>query len=172
MLRLGTHPRIVALHYCVVSAGEFLMFLTLVDGALSLDEAVATGDVYAGTLAAAQRRVERVLVDVATALGFCHARGVIHQDVKQQNVLFSRTDGRARLMDFGLSSWGPGADDALRAPLRGLTRDFASPEVRELEAAEANAAAAAKAQAEARKKAREAQLLQQMGRAKPATARV
>ena len=41
MLQLGAHPNIVALHYCVVSDGdEFLMFLTLVDGAKSLDDAI------------------------------------------------------------------------------------------------------------------------------------
>ena len=88
MLQLGAHPNIVALHYCVVSErDEFLMFTTLVDGAKSLDEAVKTKALYAGAVGAARRRVERVLVDVAAALDFCHGRGVLHQDVKQANCL-------------------------------------------------------------------------------------
>ena len=63
MLQLGAHPNIVALHYCVVSDGdEFLMFLTLVDGAKSLDDAITSngrpGPLYAGTVGAARRRME------------------------------------------------------------------------------------------------------------------
>jgi len=41
----------------------------------------------------------RILCDVASALTFLHGRGVIHQDVKPQNVYLD--DGRAALGDFG-----------------------------------------------------------------------
>merc|ERR1740138_1264282 len=112
---LGAHPNVVALHYCVVSEGEFLMFLTLVDGANGLDSAAKGRDavLYAGTILESQRRIEIVLLDVAGALGFCHARGVLHQDLKQENVILDG-DGRAKLMDFGLSTSGEGVDGELR----------------------------------------------------------
>lgn len=41
----------------------------------------------------------RILADVAGALTFLHAQGVVHQDVKSQNVYLD--DGRAALGDFG-----------------------------------------------------------------------
>ncbi|WP_027483853.1 serine/threonine-protein kinase [Deinococcus pimensis] len=41
----------------------------------------------------------RILADVAEALCFLHGRGVVHQDVKPQNVYLD--DGRAALGDFG-----------------------------------------------------------------------
>ena len=77
MLQLGVHPNIIALHYCVVSEGdEFLMFLTLVDGAKSLDDAITSNGAARtrGSVGAVRRRVEGVLVDVAAALDFCHAQ--------------------------------------------------------------------------------------------------
>jgi serine/threonine-protein kinase PpkA len=47
-------------------------------------------------------RVAQVLESIARALGFAHAQGVIHRDVKPENVLFDR-EYRARLADFGIS---------------------------------------------------------------------
>src|SRR5690606_761983 len=44
-----------------------------------------------------------VVGDVATALDYAHAHGVIHRDIKPSNIMLERHTGRAIVMDFGLA---------------------------------------------------------------------
>lgn len=43
-----------------------------------------------------------LLVNIGSALDFAHKRGIVHRDVKPQNILFRR-DGTALLSDFGIA---------------------------------------------------------------------
>ena len=61
--------------------------------------------------------VKTYIKALLSALAACHGAGVLHRDVKPDNVLLGR-DGRVVLADFGLAStagWSPGAGAWLRA---------------------------------------------------------
>ncbi len=45
----------------------------------------------------------RLLTEVASALAYAHSRGVIHRDIKPDNILLSSEGGRAMVTDFGIA---------------------------------------------------------------------
>ncbi len=51
----------------------------------------------------APERVAEVAAQVATALDYAHRQGVVHRDVKPDNVLFDE-DGNAYITDFGIAT--------------------------------------------------------------------
>ncbi len=71
-------------------------------------------------------RAARLVLELAQAVAYLHARGITHQDIKPQNVLVDDGD-RPRLIDFGLArlnhAWRDGADDGI-----GGTTAYMSPE--------------------------------------------
>jgi alpha-tubulin suppressor-like RCC1 family protein/tRNA A-37 threonylcarbamoyl transferase component Bud32 len=46
---------------------------------------------------------ERILVDVAAALSSAHDAGIVHRDVKPENIFLDAATGRAMLSDFGVA---------------------------------------------------------------------
>jgi serine/threonine-protein kinase len=115
------HPHILPLFDSGDAAGFLFYVMPLVEGeslrsrlsrepALTVDEAV------------------RLAVEVADALGHAHAQGIVHRDVKPENILLE--NGHAMVADFGIARAVRATDDTrlTRAGLTIGTPDYMSPE--------------------------------------------
>jgi serine/threonine-protein kinase len=99
-----SHPHIVPIHR-VGEAGGFVFFvMSYVEGE-TLGERIRRG----GPLPPAD--AARILREVAWALAYAHGRGIVHRDVKPDNILIEAGTGRALVTDFGIARGG-GAPDA------------------------------------------------------------
>ena len=91
-----SHPNIVPI-YAVDEVDDFVFFaMAYVEGE-TLGERVSNR----GPLPSSQ--AARVLREMAWALAYGHAQGVVHRDVKPDNILLEAGTGRALLMDFGIA---------------------------------------------------------------------
>ncbi len=88
------HPNIVRVHALGNDDGSYYLAMEFVDG-------VNLGDVV-GDKALPQTQALKVLWDLAQALKYIHAKGLIHRDIKPSNVMIRKKNSSAVLMDFGL----------------------------------------------------------------------
>ncbi len=114
------HPHVVPIH-AVEEHGELVCFVM--------------GYVPGETLAARVRNegplppgmVTRLMQEVAWALAYAHQHGVIHRDVKPENILLERGSGRAMVADFGIARLAEVVIDTPRGDVLGTPR-LMSPE--------------------------------------------
>lgn len=92
-----SHPNIVPIH-TVEEAGRLVWFVMAFVPGESLGQRLRSG----GPLAPGE--ASRVLRDVAWALGYAHSQGVVHRDVKPDNILLEAGTRRALIADFGIAA--------------------------------------------------------------------
>jgi serine/threonine protein kinase len=89
-----SHPHIVAVHEAGEADGLYYLVMELVDGP-NLREAQAAGRL-------APEEALAIVPQICDALQYAHDQGVVHRDVKPENILLDR-GGRVKIADFGLA---------------------------------------------------------------------
>jgi protein kinase-like protein len=112
------HPHIVTVYEAGEANERLFLAMRMVEGP-TLKDLIVRHELD-------DRRALRLLTQVAEALDAAHAKGLIHRDVKPQNVLVGAGD-HAYLADFGLTK---GSDDAAMTETGQFvgTIDYISPE--------------------------------------------
>lgn len=88
------HPQIVSVYDFGEVNGFYYLVMEYIDG-INLREAIAAGKLPA-------EEVLQIVQQVCEALQFAHDQGVVHRDVKPENILLDQR-GRVKIADFGLA---------------------------------------------------------------------
>jgi hypothetical protein len=113
------HPHIVPIHTVAERDGFVYFVMGYVPG-MTLGQRVRERGPLRPDEAA------RVLREIAWALGYAHAQGVVHRDVKPDNILLDEQSGRAMVTDFGIAQVAEA--ESISGGHRAGTRGFMSPE--------------------------------------------
>jgi serine/threonine protein kinase/energy-coupling factor transporter ATP-binding protein EcfA2 len=127
-----SHPNVLRADYVWYEqrTNEMFFLMGLVNGD-DLQVWMEDERLYAGSVQDQQQRLIRVAHGLACAVQHLHERGILHQDIKPENVFMTRR-GKPVLGDFGVGSKGDIKTSKVEAMLRGATLVYASPRVRQL----------------------------------------
>ncbi len=115
-----SHPNVVPI-YSVDEVDDFVFFvMAYIDGG-------TLGERIRGRGPLPSHQAVTVLQEVAWALAYAHAEGVVHRDVKPDNILLEKGSGRALVTDFGIAHVGQEPGTAADTGILG-TAEFISPE--------------------------------------------
>ena len=112
------HPNVVTVHGADSHDGRVGFWMDLIEG-ISLERIVQTRRLSAG-------EATHIGQEVCRALAAVHRAGIIHRDIKAQNVMRASEDGRLIVMDFGAGEFMAEAPDD--SPRQG-TPVYLAPEI-------------------------------------------
>src|SRR3989441_5952609 len=115
-----SHPHIIPI-FAVDEVGAFVFFAMAYVAGETLTERVRRR----GPLPPSE--AGRVLREVAWALAYAHSQGLVHRDVKPDNIMLEEATGRALVADFGIAGQVRGAAGLDGGEVIG-TPEFMSPE--------------------------------------------
>ncbi|MBI4503768.1 MAG: serine/threonine protein kinase [Gemmatimonadetes bacterium] len=91
-----SHPNVVPIHLVEERDGLCYFVMGFVEGETLGQRVRRAGPLPVG-------EAVRIIREVAWALAYAHGRGVVHRDIKPDNVLVEKGTGRAMVTDFGIA---------------------------------------------------------------------
>jgi predicted Ser/Thr protein kinase len=116
-----SHPNIVPIHRVGEAKGFVFFVMSFIEGETLGERLRARGPLPPADAA-------RIMREVAWALAYAHGRGIVHRDVKPDNIMLEAATGRAIVMDFGIAHGGGQPGSSLDDERIMGTAHFMSPE--------------------------------------------
>jgi len=94
ILKNITHPNIVQLYETMEDSSTIYLIMELIKGSDLFDVGDILGNVRHSSVAA-------VLLPILSALSYLHSRGIVHHDIKPENIIVDYVSNTVKLTDFG-----------------------------------------------------------------------
>ncbi|KAM0674087.1 Cyclin-dependent kinase 3 [Gurleya vavrai] len=112
LLKTLKHPSIISLYDVIFSNGKLYLVFEFLD----LDLRTFLDNFYAEEKLIPEKRIKIMCKQILSAVYACHSNGILHRDLKPQNILVD-CEGNIKLADFGLGR-------SVSIPLRTYTHDI------------------------------------------------
>ena len=90
----GSNGMIPRLYAYFIEQGEFYLAQEYVDGQ-TLSDRVKTQGLFT------EQQVRHLLTDILLTLIYVHSKGIVHRDIKPDNIMVRQVDNKPILIDFG-----------------------------------------------------------------------
>ncbi len=94
------HPNIATIYAIEESDGDAFIVMEFIDG-IELKDKIKSGPVPI-------KEAINIAIQITEGLGAAHKKGIIHRDIKSQNIMIT-DDGKVKIMDFGLAKISGGS---------------------------------------------------------------
>ena len=96
IMKLLSHPNIVSLVQVIEAEHTIYLVMEVARGEELLKRVRDAGCLKEG-------EARNIFVQLLSAIGYCHAQGVVHRDIKPDNIIVDE-DGHTTIIDFGLGA--------------------------------------------------------------------
>ncbi|MEJ2194496.1 MAG: serine/threonine-protein kinase, partial [Ignavibacteriaceae bacterium] len=88
------HPNIATIYAIEESKDQIFIVMEYIDG-IELKDKIKSGSIPTN-------EAINIAIQIAEGLGAAHKNGIVHRDIKSQNIMITN-DGKVKIMDFGLA---------------------------------------------------------------------
>lgn len=119
LLQRGHHKHVIGIYDTLETENNYYLITELISGGEMID-------MVEGSRGLPEIQVRRYITQILTALQHLHRNGLVHRDLKVENLLLDE-DGDIKIIDFGLSNFMPGYGENSTGERSGLTTQCGSP---------------------------------------------
>ncbi|MEJ2495134.1 MAG: serine/threonine-protein kinase, partial [Ignavibacteriaceae bacterium] len=91
------HTNIAIIHSIEETGDDTFIVMEFIDG-IELKDKIKSGPIQT-------KKAINIAIQIAEGLGAAHKKGIVHRDIKSQNLMITE-DGKVKIMDFGLAKIG------------------------------------------------------------------